>query len=419
MVKIKSIKAREILDSRGNPTVETTVTLSDGKSAWAAVPSGASTGDAEALELRDGDKKRYNGKGVLKAVKNVNTVIAKNIIGQSPYAQKKLDQLMIELDGTDNKSHLGANAILSVSLAVARAASKSKDLPLYRYLRQQFFKSQKGWAMPYPTINIVNGGAHAGWAIDFQEHMIVPQQRRIHERIRCGSEIFHALQGILKNKGQSVSVGDEGGFAPTLNRNEEALVLIMLAIGAADYRAGSQVKIAMDPATSEFYEKRKQRYVLKTDGRTMTTDQLIDHWVRMTKKYPIVSLEDGLAQNDWAGWQKLTKALGKKIDLVGDDLFVTNKKILQRGIEMKAGNAILIKPNQIGSLSETVETIDTARKHHYKISVSHRSGETIDDFIADLSVAARAEYIKTGSMSRSERSAKYNRLMQIADELKV
>ncbi len=415
---IKSIKALEILDSRGNPTVRVKITLTNGVSTKACVPSGASTGVHEALELRDGDKKRYGGKGVLKAVNNVNKIIAPKLIGKDPTKQRQLDQLMIKLDGTPNKSKLGANAILGVSLALAYAAAASQNQPLYRYLRKTFRLPYRVWRLPIPTMNILNGGAHADWSLDIQEFMIVPLQSTMRERVRCGAEIFHALAKILKQKGYNTLKGDEGGYAPRLPGNEKAFQVIMQAIKKAKYRPGKDVKLAIDAAASEFYDQDAKSYKLKADKRNLTAEQLIELEKNWVKKYPIISLEDGLAQDDWDHWVLLTKWLGKKIRLVGDDLFVTNVKRLKYGIKMKVGNAILIKLNQIGTLSETIDAIQLAHKHDYQTSISHRSGETADTTIADLAVAVNSEFIKTGSLSRSERVAKYNRLLEIEQELK-
>ncbi|HNP75134.1 MAG TPA: phosphopyruvate hydratase [bacterium] len=415
MSKIKSVKAREILDSRGNPTVETEVVLTSGVKAWAAVPSGASTGSYEALELRDGDKKRYDGNGVLKAVKNVNEKIAPKLKGWAAGQQKEIDKLMLELDGTENKSKLGANAILGVSLAVARAGAIDAQKPLYAYLHKKFWP-QKKMSFPVPMMNIMNGGAHAGWSIDIQEFMITPQQKNIKEAVRCGAEIFHALKKILKDRGYQTTVGDEGGYAPKLPGNEQALKVILEAVAAANYRIGKDVKIAIDAASSEFY--KDGIYNMVADKKKRSAAEMVAMYSDWLTRYPIESLEDGLAEDDWDGWKTLTNKLGKKIALVGDDLFVTNVKRLQQGIEQGVSNAILIKLNQIGSLTETVEAIKLAQTHSYKIAVSHRSGETVDDFISDLAVACGAEYIKTGSLCRSERVAKYNRLMEIWDEMK-
>lgn len=413
---IASIHAHEILDSRGNPTVQVTVLLKDGTTGTSSVPSGASTGIHEALELRDNDPKRYGGLGVLKAVRNVNVTIAKALVGMDVEDQRKIDATMIALDGTPNKSKLGANAILGVSLACAHAAAKAKKMPLYAYLRTCFNLSYKNYRMPIPTMNVLNGGAHAEWILDFQECMIVPTQKKFKERVRCGAEIFHTLGGILKKKGFSTLKGDEGGYAVPFKKNEDALATIVEAIKLAGYTAGKDVFLAMDPATSEFYDRTTKKYTLKVDKKTLSSKQMIAMWTTLLKKYPIVSLEDGLDQDDWEGWTELTKQLGNVV-LVGDDFFVTNSKRLAEGIEKKAGNAILIKLNQIGSLSETIDTILLAQKNHYKVSVSHRSGETADTTIADLAVAVNAEYIKTGSLSRSERLDKYNRLMEIEEEV--
>ena len=415
--RIENIHAHEILDSRGNPTLKVSVILKDGTIGSASVPSGASTGSHEAWELRDGDKKRYGGKGVLKAVKNVNGVIAKTLKGKSVFEQRAIDGEMQLLDGTTNKHRLGANAILGVSLACAHAGAKAKRLPLYKYLRAVYKLGTRPYRLPYPTMNIMNGGAHAGWAIDLQECMVIPQQKKFAERLRCGAEVFHALKALLKKKGFPTLVGDEGGFAIKWKSNEEALKGIMQAIKDAGYKPGRDVKLGMDPASSEFYDAKKQIYVLKADGRELTAEGMIKLYQSWVKKYPLVMIEDGLAEDDWSNWQKLTKVLGKTVTLVGDDLFVTNVDRLAKGIDMKVGNAILIKVNQIGTLSESIDAILLAQKHGYKINVSHRSGETEDTTIADLAVAVNAEHIKTGSLSRSERLAKYNRLLEIAEEV--
>ncbi|MDO8669215.1 MAG: phosphopyruvate hydratase [Candidatus Buchananbacteria bacterium] len=416
MAKIKSIKGREILDSRGNPTVEVEVVLDNGKKAWAGVPSGASTGSYEALELRDGDKKRYGGKGVLKAVNNINKKIAPKLIGLDPTKQTEIDKLMIKLDGTENKSNLGANAILGVSLAVARCGAFSTGKPLYVYLRKKFWPKEKQWKFPVPMMNILNGGAHAGWSIDIQEFMVTPQQKNIKEAVRCGAEIFQSLKSILKDMGYPTTVGDEGGYAPSLPGNDKALSIMSQAIKKAGYGFGQDVKIAIDAASSEFF--KDGRYEMKADKKNRTAPEMVKMYQNWLAKYPIESIEDGLSEDDWSGWKQLTKQLGQKVSLVGDDLFVTNVKKLKEGIAKKIGNAILIKLNQIGSVTETVEAIKLAQKNKYKIAVSHRSGETVDDFIADLAVACGAQYIKTGSLSRGERVAKYNRLMEIWDEVK-
>jgi enolase len=410
---VKEVEGSEILDSRGNPTVRVMVTLSDGSKGSASVPSGASTGVHEALELRDGDEKRYGGQGVLRAVKNVNKILGPSIVKMS--GQREIDECMCALDGTENKSKLGANAILGVSLALAHAEAQSAGLPLYAHLRRLFGLNDTRYTLPLPMMNIENGGAHAGWILDFQEFMIVPQQKKFFERIRCGSEVFHTLGTLLRKRGFSTLVGDEGGYAILFKKNEDALKMIMKAIDAAGYKAGKDVKLALDPATSEFFESK--RYILKKDHKKLSSTQMIAMWEKWCEKYPIISIEDGLAEDDWNGWQNITRKLGKKIMLVGDDFFVTNTKRLQMGIDRKAANAILIKLNQIGSLTETLDCISLAQRNKYKVIISHRSGETADTTIADLAVAVNADYIKTGSLSRSERVEKYNRLMRIEQEL--
>ncbi len=411
---IKKIQAREILDSRGNPTIETTVTLEDGSSGIASVPSGASTGTHEALELRDGAK-RYGGKGVLKAVKNVNVEIAKLLVGRDVLDQRKLDKLMIEFDGTENKTKLGANAILSVSLSACRAAANSLNTPLYKYIRQQYSLPEKGWRMPIATMNILNGGRHADNNLSIQEFMIIPINKLFSERVRMGSQIFHSLASLLSQKGYSTGVGDEGGFAPDLLNNERAIQLIVEAIKISGFVPGKQVYLGLDVAASEFYKHEKYYFLDKKQGST--ADKMMRIYEGWISKYPILSIEDGLAEDDWSNWQELTKRLGKKVTLVGDDLFVTNVKRIQKGISEKVANAVLIKLNQIGTLSETIDAIYLAKKNHYQTVVSHRSGETADTFIADLAVAVNSEFIKTGSMSRSERIEKYNRLMKIESEI--
>lgn len=413
MATIKKVFASEILDSRGNPTVRVAIELSDGSCGVASVPSGASTGSHEALELRDNNSKRYAGKGVLKAVRNVNTLISRAIIGMDD--QRDIDNRMRKLDGTENKSRLGANAMLGVSLAHLRSQAASASMPLYAYIRHAFKLNNEKYSLPYPMMNVENGGAHAGWILDFQEFMIVPQQKKFSERVRCGSEIFHVLGALLKKRGFSALVGDEGGYAILFHRNEDALKMIAKAVSSAGYKAGKDVKFALDPATSEFFESK--RYVLKKDHKKLSSAQMIAMWEKWIERYPIISLEDGLAEDDWEGWQQLTKQLGKKILLVGDDLFVTNTKRLQDGIDKHVANAILIKLNQIGTFSETIDCIQLAQRAGYKVIISHRSGETADTTIADLAVAVNAEYIKTGSLSRSERVEKYNRLMEIEQEL--
>ena len=414
--KIKDIRAREILDSRGNPTVAVRVEVEGGFVGMASVPSGASTGVHEALELRDGDKKRYGGQGVLKAVENVNKIIGPKLRGMDVTLQRKIDDAMLSLDGTENKSKLGANAILGVSLAVARAGAAARGIPLYTYLRSVYGISRKGFELPLPMMNILNGGRHADFAIDFQECMIIPKMKKFAERVRAGSEIFHALGKILKKKGHVTSVGDEGGFAPRLASNEEAFELILDAIEAAGYAPGKDVGLGADVAASEFYDEDKKTYNLNVEKKVLAPAELIKLYEKWLAKFPLVSIEDGLAEDDWENWEDLTAKLGKKLTLVGDDLFVTNVKRLEMGISRKVGNAILIKVNQIGSLSETMDTIMLAQQNKYKVAISHRSGETADTFIADLAVAVGAEFIKTGSLSRSERLEKYNRLMEIEEE---
>ena len=411
---IESVAAIEILDSRGNPTIETEVTLSNGAKGTSAVPSGASTGAFEAAELRDGDPARYLGKGVLEAVHNVNTAIANRIKGRDALEQFKIDRSLIELDGTDNKSRLGANAILSVSLAAAKAASASLGLPLYRYIG-----GVEARILPVPMMNILNGGAHAGNNIDTQEFMIMPVgAANFTEALRWCSEVFHSLKKVLAERGQSTAVGDEGGFAPDLKDDQEALDAIMLAIQKAGYTPGSQFRIAMDPASSE-WRQEDGSYFLPKKQIKMSTDQLIAYWEMLVSKYPVISIEDGLDEEDWEGWQKLTRRLGRKIQLVGDDLFVTNTRRLKKGIGLGTANSILIKPNQIGTLTETLEAIRTAQRAGYTAVISHRSGETEDTTIADLAVAMNAGQIKTGAPSRSERVSKYNRLLHIERELGI
>jgi enolase len=417
MPKIETVHAHEILDSRGNPTIKVTVLLTDGTVGSAAVPSGASTGRHEAVELRDGDKRRFGGKGVLKAVRNVNKIIAPELTGFDVLRQQAIDKKLIMLDGSLNKSRLGANAILGVSLACAHAAARHKKMPLYQYLRFVYEIREKSFRLPYPTMNVLNGGAHAGWCLDFQEFMIVPQQKTLRERVRCGAEVFHALGLLLKKAGFPVGVGDEGGFAIAFKKNEEALSWLIKAVKAAGYRLARDVVFALDPAASELFDSKTKKYRLRKDGAAMTSEEMISLWKSWSKKYPLISLEDGLAEDDWAGWKKLTKELGERIVLVGDDLFVTNPERLKKGITEKAANAVLIKLNQIGTLSEAMAAIFLAKRAGYKISVSHRSGETADTTIADLAVAVNADFIKSGSPSRSERVEKYNRLMEIEEEL--
>jgi enolase len=411
---IQEIKARQILDSRGNPTVEADVFLSDGSVGRAMVSSGASTGAGEALELRDGDSNYYNGKGVMKAVHNVNNQIREQLLG-STAEQNTVDQTMIDLDGTENKSNLGANAILAVSMATAKAMARSKHIHFYEYVAS-LAGTQDKMSLPMPMMNVMNGGAHADWSTDFQEYMIIPiGATNIFDAVRMGAETFHALKKVLKERGYTTTVGDEGGYAPRVkNGNNEPLECIKIAIEAAGYKPGEDISIAMDIASSEFY--KDGIYQLKTTGETKTSEEMIEWYSWILDNYPVVSIEDGLSENDWDGWKSLTKKLGNRVQLVGDDLFVTNTKLLQKGIEESVTNAILIKPNQIGSLSETIDAVMMAKKNGYNTIISHRSGETEDCSIAHLAVGLGAGQIKTGSMSRSERIAKYNELMRIAEE---
>ena len=412
MSNISAIRAREVLDSRGNPTVEAEVTLADGTSGRAIVPSGASTGEHEAVELRDGYKQRFLGKGVLKAVKNVNGEIAKALANLDASDQRALDRKMIELDGTPTKSRLGANAILSVSMAAARASAAGYQLPLYRYLGGAAANT-----LPVPMMNILNGGAHADNNVDFQEFMVMPVgAKSFSDALRWGVEVFHTLKGVLKKRGYNTAVGDEGGFAPSVKSNVEAIEVVLEAIQQAGYKPGKQIAIALDPAASEYYSDGK--YVFKkSDKSAKSSDEMVRFWAKWAKDYPIVSLEDGLSEDDWDGWQNLTKELGGKIQLVGDDIFVTNIDFLQKGIDKHVANSILIKVNQIGTVSETLDAIDLARRNGYTSVISHRSGETEDTFIADLAVATGAGQIKTGSASRTDRIAKYNQLLRIEEEL--
>ena len=413
---IEFVEAREIMDSRGNPTVEVDVILEDGSMGRAAVPSGASTGVHEAVELRDGDKKRFMGKGVLKAVDNVNTLIAPELEGMDALDQVAIDQAMIALDGTENKGKLGANAILGVSMAVARAAADYLGVPLFKYLG-----AYHACVLPVPMANILNGGAHSDNKVDFQEFMVMPiGAPSLREGVRMTAEVFHNLKSVLKKRGYNTSVGDEGGFAPDLQSNEEALEVIMEAIKNAGYTTGKDgdFMIALDPAASELYDEKTKTYTLKwTTGEKLTSKQMVELWTSWVEKYPIISIEDGMAEDDWEGWKMLTDAIGDKVQLVGDDLFVTNTKRLEMGIKTKTANSILIKVNQIGTLTETFQAIEMAHKAGYTAVVSHRSGETEDNFIADLVVALQTGQIKTGSMSRSDRLAKYNQLMRIEDYL--
>ena len=406
-MKIKNIKAREILDSRGNPTIEVDVILKNGVIGRASVPSGASVGINEALELRDLED-RYLGKGVKKAVDNVNNIISKYLIGTNISKQKEIDRKLIDLDGTSNKSNLGANALIGVSLACLKAASRHYQKPLYKYIGD-------GKEMPYPMMNIINGGFHADNRLFFQEFMIVPKQEDFKERIRAGVEIFHNLKALLKEKGYNTNVGDEGGFAPNLKTTEEALELIILAIKKAGYIPGENIMLALDVAASTFFNEKSKLY--EFENKKYTTEEMINYYVNLVEKYPIISIEDGLEETDFLGFAKLTESIGSKVQIVGDDLFVTNKELLQKGIDMKACNAILIKVNQVGTITETLETIDLAKNNGYKTIISHRSGETEETFIADLAVGLNLGQIKTGSLSRTDRNAKYNQLLRIKEEL--
>jgi len=411
---IDGIHAREILDSRGNPTIEADVFLADGSMGRAAVPSGASTGEHEAVELRDGDPERYSGKGVLQATRNVNEAIDDVLMGMDACSQREIDDAMIKLDGTSNKSMLGANAILAVSMACARAAANSLKLPLYRYLG-----GVNACLLPVPMMNIINGGAHADSNVDFQEFMVMPVgAASFSEALQWGTEVFHTLKAVLKKRGYNTAVGDEGGFAPSLKANVEAIELILEAIQQAGFQAGQEIGIALDPASSEFFDKDKGKYVFKkSDKSVKSSEDMVRFWAEWARQYPIVSIEDGLAEDDWQGWRHLTEQLGDSIQLVGDDLFVTNTERLEKGIEEGAGNSILIKVNQIGTVSETLDAIDLARRNGYTAVMSHRSGETEDTFIADLAVATGVGQIKTGSASRTDRVAKYNQLLRIEEEL--
>ncbi len=412
MSTIFKVNAREILDSRGNPTLEVEVELADGTRGRAAVPSGASTGKHEAVELRDGDKSRFGGRGVLKAVANVNKDIATAIIGMPAEEQAAIDQKLIELDGTANKSHLGANAMVGVSLAVAHAAANSFDLPLYRYLG----RSTTYYTLPVPMFNILNGGKHAADSTDFQEFMVVPAgAKSFHQALQIGTEVYHSLKKVLERKGLNTNVGDEGGFAPSLPSNHQAVEIILTAVEKAGYKPGKDCFIALDPAASEFYKDRQ--YVLKKERKSLNTEKMVDYYVKLVSAYPIISIEDGMAEDDWEGWQLLTKNLGSKLQLVGDDLYVTNASRLSQGIRLKASNSILIKPNQIGTLTETIAAIKMAQQAGWTAVVSHRSGETEDTTIADLAVGLNTGLIKAGAPCRSERTAKYNRLLKIEGEL--
>ena len=413
MTEILDVLAREILDSRGNPTVEVEVLLEGGDFGRAAVPSGASTGEHEAVELRDGDKSRYNGKGVLKAVQNVNDIIADEIIGLDATDQVYIDNLLVELDGTENKSNLGANAILGVSLAVAKAAASALDLPLYNYIG-----GVNARVLPVPQMNILNGGKHADNNVDLQEFMIMPVNApSFHEALRMGAEVFHSLKDVLKKRGYNTAVGDEGGFAPDLKSNEEALQVILEAIEKAGYRPGEDIFLALDPASSEFFDTERNLYVLKSENQKLPPGEMVDYYAKLVDKYPILSIEDGMAEDDWDGWKIMTDKLGDQIQLVGDDLFVTNTRRLAKGIEMGVTNSILIKLNQIGTLTETLNCVQMAHRAGFTTVISHRSGETEDSTIADVAVAVNAGQIKTGSASRSDRIAKYNQLLRIEEML--
>ncbi|MDP3449229.1 MAG: phosphopyruvate hydratase [Anaerolineaceae bacterium] len=414
MMEIVSVEGLEVLDSRGNPTVDVRVILDDGSYGTAIVPSGASTGIHEALEMRDGDKSRYNGKGVLKAVENVNGEIAENLLGMEAFEQKEIDEFMIELDGTKNKSRLGANAMLGVSLAVAKAASNSLGMPLYRYLGGVY-----AHVLPTPMMNILNGGAHTNWqSTDAQEFMVMPLGApSFAEGLRWGAEIYHKLKEVLKGRGYATLVGDEGGYAPALKANNEAVEVILEAIEKAGYKAGEQVCIALDPAASEFYEEETKTYNLRKEGKKLTSEQMVEFWINWTKQYPIVSIEDGLAQDDWEGWKLMTKLVGDKIQIVGDDLLVTNTERVRRAIKENACNALLVKLNQIGTLTETIEAVETCHRNGWRAVTSHRSGESEDATIADLAVALNMGQIKTGAPARSDRVAKYNQLLRIEAEL--
>ena len=416
MAKIESIIAREILDSRGNPTLEADVILEDGTIGRASVPSGASTGILEAFELRDNDKNRYLGKGVLKAKKNVNEIIAKELIGESVFNQNRIDEIMLKIDGTKNKSNLGANAILAISLAVAKAGANCLKLSLFQYIARNILNNESADLMPIPMMNILNGGEHADNKIDIQEFMVMPiSAGSISDAIRMGAEIFHNLKKILKDSNHNTNVGDEGGFAPDLDSAEEALDFISKAIIVSGYEVGKDVVFALDAASTEFYDNGQ--YNLKGEGKILNSDELIKYYQNLCDKYPIISIEDAMAEDDFDGWRKITEILGDKITLVGDDLFVTNKEILQKGIDQKMANAILIKVNQIGTLSETLETIKLAQENNYKTIISHRSGETEDNTISHIAIATNAGQIKTGSLCRSDRTAKYNELIRIEEFL--
>lgn len=418
MSKIKKIFAREILDSRGNPTVEVEVELESGTKASAAVPSGASTGAYEALELRDKDPDRYHKQGVLKAVENVNKKISKAIIGMDVTEQKKIDKKMLELDGTENKSNLGANAILGVSLAVCRVAAIENNLPLYEYIAKSYKLKAKSWKIPIPMFNVINGGKHSDSGLSIQEYKLVPNGiKTFKEQLRAGSEIFHSLKEILASEGYSVSVGDEGGFAPHLESNAQALELINEAIEKAGYKKGKEVNIGIDAAANSFYDEKEDKYIFKPENSTLTREMLVNIYNEWIQKYNVISVEDGLNENDFSGWRAMNEKIGSKVMLIGDDLLVTNVKRLKKAIEEKSCNAVLVKVNQIGTLTETIDCIKLAKKNKMKIIISHRSGETTDEFISDLAVGTGADFIKSGSLSRGERICKYNRLLRIEEEI--
>ena len=417
LYRIAALHAHEILDSRGQPTIQATVFLEGGAIGTASVPSGASTGVHEAVERRDGDKKRYAGKGVLNAIRSIHGPISKALIGYDVRKQQEIDRILCDLDGTPNKKRFGANAILAVSLACAHASAAVQQIPLYLSLRRTFKIAFSSFRLPIPTMNVLNGGAHAGWVLDFQEFMIVPKHRLFRERLRIGAEVFHVLGHMLREEGYSTAVGDEGGYVVAFPHLEDALEILTKAVKKAGYKPGKDVFFALDPAVSELYDTKKKRYVLKKEKRTFTSTELASFFVDWVERFPILSLEDGMAEDDWDGWKELTERLGREIVLVGDDLFVTNTARLEHGIKCGVANAILIKVNQIGTLTETMEAIQLAQNAGYRISISHRSGETEDTTIADLAVAVNAEFIKSGSLSRSERLAKYNRLLEIEEEL--
>lgn len=416
MIRIASIHAREILDSRGEPTLETRIVLSSGATGVASVPSGASRGKHEAFDLRDREKKRFFGKGVRRAIQSIRRAITQKLVGKKMASLKLVDEIMIASDGTKDKSRFGANAILSVSMALARAFAKQRKIPLYVYLRKEYFPNMRIWKFPRCMMNVINGGIHAGWSTDIQEYMIVPSQKKISEQVQCGSEIFHILQKWFLAHSLAVTVGDEGGYAYRGQGNNKPLELLAKAVQSAGYGYGKEVMVAIDSAASEFF--RRRTYTLKTEQRRLTSSGMVDRYSRWVRQHPIISIEDGLSEDDWEGWQMLTKRLGKKVLLVGDDLFVTNVDRIQKGIALGVANAVLIKINQIGTVTESANAINLSRSHRYAVIVSHRSGETNDSFISDLAVACSADFLKAGAPSRGERVAKYNRLMEIEQEIK-